>query len=58
MSLLDFNNIFDTYIKSEDCDIINSYTILNIENYELEVVEVYDNRIKKLKFNFTKERVS
>jgi len=72
MSLLDFNNIFDTHIKCEDCDTINGYIIstinkipsneeniiLNIENYELKVVEVDDNRIEKLRVNFAKQSAS
>lgn len=69
MSILDFNNTFNTDIKCDDCDTINGYIIstinkipsnedniiLNIENYELEVVEVDDNRIEKLKVNFANE---
>lgn len=69
MSLLDFNNIFNTDIKCDDCDTINGYIIstinkiprseeniiLNIENYELKVVEVDDNRIEKVKVNFANE---
>lgn len=72
MSLLDFNNIFETNIQCEDCDTINGYIIstinkipnnkeniiLNIENYKLEIVEVDDNRIEKLKVNFAKESAS
>lgn len=72
MSLLDFNNLFDTDIKCEDCDTINGYVIsiidkipsnkeniiLNIENYELEVIEVDDNRIEKVKVSFAKESAS
>lgn len=72
MSLLDFNDIFNTDIKCEDCDTINGYIIstinkipsneeniiLNIENYELEVVEVDDNRIEKVKVNLAKESAS
>lgn len=69
MSLLDFNDLFNTDIQCEDCDTINGYIIstinripsneeniiLNIDNYELEVVEVYDNRIEKVKVNLLKE---
>ena len=72
MSLFDFNNLFDTDIKCEDCDTINGYVIsiidkipsnkeniiLNIENYELEVIEVDDNRIEKVKVSFAKESAS
>lgn len=72
MSILDFNNTFNTDIKCDDCDTINGYIIsiidkiprseeniiLNIENYELQVVEVDDNRIEKLKVNFVKESPS
>ncbi len=72
MSLLDFNNTFNTDIKCDDCDTINGYIIsrinkiprneeniiLNIENYELQVVEVDDNRIEKVKVNFAKESAS
>ena len=72
MSILDFNNTFNTDIKCDDCDTINGYIIstinkipsnedniiLNIENYELEVVEVDDNRIEKVKVNFANESAS
>ena len=72
MSLLDFNNIFDTDIKCDDCDTINGYIIsiinkiptneediiLNIENYQLKVMDVYDNRIEKVKVTLLKENVS
>ena len=72
MSLLDFNNIFDTDIKCDDCDTINGYIIsiinkiptneediiLNIENYQLKVMDVDDNRIEKVKVTLLKENVS
>mgnify|MGYP000347939871 CR=1 FL=1 len=72
LSLLDFNNMFNTDIKCEDCDTINGYIIsiidkipsneeniiINIENYELEVIEVYDNRIEKVLVNLAKESAS
>lgn len=72
MSILDFNNTFNTDIKCEDCDTINGYIIttikkipdnkeniiLNIADYELEVIEVEDNRIEKVKVNFAKETAS
>ena len=72
MSIIDFNNTFNTTIKCENYDTINGYIIstinkipcheenivLNIENYELQVIEVDDNRIEKVKVNFAKESVS
>lgn len=72
MSLLDFNNTFNTDLQCDDCDTINGYIIsridkiprneeniiINIENYELQVIEVDDNRIEKLKINFAKESAS
>lgn len=72
MSIIDFNNTFNTTIKCENYDTINGYIIstinkipcneeniiLNIENYEIQVIEVDDNRIEKVKVNFARESVS
>ena len=72
MSILDFNNTFNTNIHCDDCDTINGYIIskidkiprneeniiINIDNCELQVIEVDDNRIEKLKINFAKESAS
>lgn len=72
MSISDFNNTFNTDLKCEDYDTINGYIIsiinkiptneeviiLNIENYELKVIEVDDNRIEKVKVSLLNENVS
>lgn len=72
MSIIDFNSTFNTNITCENYDTINGYIIsiinkipcheeniiLNIENYEIEVIEIDDNRIEKVKVNFAKESVS
>ena len=72
MSIIDFNNAFNTNITCENYDTINGYIIsiinkipcheeniiLNIENYEIQVIEVDDNRIEKVRVNFAKESVS
>lgn len=71
MSLLDFNNTFNTNIECDDCDTLNGYIIstidkiptdeeniiLNIENYKLQVVQVDDNRIEKVKVSSIKENI-
>ena len=72
MSILDFNNIFNTDLKCDNCDTINGYIIsiinkiptneevitLIVEHYEIRVIEVDDNRIEKVKITLLSENVS
>ena len=72
MSILDFNNIFDTDLKCDNCDTINGYIIsiinkiptneevitLIVEHYQIRVIEVDDNRIEKVKITLLSENVS
>ena len=72
MSIIDFNNIFNTNLKCDDFDTINGYIIslidkipteeenivLNIENYKVKVVKVEDNRIETVKISMINENAS
>ena len=72
MSILDFNNIFNTDLKCDNCDTINGYIIsiinkiptnediiaLIVDNFEIRVIEVDDNRIEKVKITLLSENVS
>ena len=72
MSIIDFNDTFNMELKSDNVDTINGYIIstldripdnndnvsLIIDNYKLEVLEVYDNRIEKVMVSLINSKVS
>ena len=72
MSIIDFNDTFNMELKSDNVDTINGFIIstldripdnndnvsLIIDNYKLEVLEVYDNRIEKVMVSLINSKVS
>ena len=72
MSIIDFNDKFNTDIKSDDFDTVNGLIIstlnkipdendnisLIIENYKLDILEVEDNRIEKVMVSLIQSKVS